>query len=138
MTCSHKQKVMLVRTHRHTHTHKEAAVKSNGPLQMKYVVPKTLRSTFTECTGKQAQFETQCIDMLLLCPAIPVKFPPFQIKKNAAYLPAGSFSDYLTALGLAWQPAKGGRGRRGDARRRRRVELARDEVLRSVCVHMHV
>lgn len=48
---------------------------------MKRVIATTLHSTFTECTGKQTQFETQCIDMLLLCPAIPVISPPFQIKK---------------------------------------------------------
>lgn len=48
---------------------------------MKRVIPTTLQSTFTKCTGKQAQFEIQCIDMLLLCPAIPVISPPFWIKK---------------------------------------------------------
>lgn len=104
---------------------------------MKRVIPTTLQSTFTKCTGKQAQFEIQCIDMLLLCPAIPVISPPFWIKKNAAYLPAGRFCDYLTSLSLAWQPAKGGRGRKGEARQRKRVELARDEVLSSVCVCAH-
>lgn len=71
--------------------------------------------------------------MLLLCPAIPAIFPPLR-KKLLHILPAGSLSDYLTALGLAWQPAKGGWGRRGDEIGRRREELARDEVLRSTHV----
>lgn len=71
--------------------------------------------------------------MLLLCPAIPAIFPPLR-KKLLHILPAGSLSDYLTALGLAWQPAKGGWGRRGDEIGRRREELARDEVLGSTHV----
>lgn len=59
---------------------------------------------------------------------------PFLSDYKKAYLPAGSFCDYLTSLGLVWQPAQEGWGGRGDARRRRRVELAMDEDLRSVCV----
>lgn len=69
------------------------------------------------------------------------------LEKLQHFMPAGSLSDYLTALGLAWQPVKGGWGRRGDERGRRREELARDEfvcecvcayVCKSVCVYPHV
>lgn len=77
--------------------------------------------------------------MLQLCPAIPAKFPPFQIKKKMLdILPAGSLSDYLTALGLSWQSVKEGWGRRGDKRGGKRVELTRDEVLLRTCVCMCV
>lgn len=59
------------------------------------------------------------IGMPLLCPAIPDIFPhpgeeekrkkKKQTKKKLLHiLPAGSLSDYLTAPGLAWQPAEGG------------------------------
>lgn len=44
----------------------------------------------------------------LSCPAIAAIFSPLREKKNKHILPAGSLSDYLTALGLAWQPVKGG------------------------------
>lgn len=79
------------------------------------------------------------IGMPLSCPAIPAISSPLQKKKkNKHILPAGSLSDYLTALGLAWQPVKGGWGRRRDERGRRREELARDEVHGSVCVFVYM
>lgn len=78
-TCSYKQQKADQDPWEHT---EEQLLNQNGPLQMKYVAQTTLHSTFTECTGKQAQFETQWIDMLLLCPVIAVIFPPCQIKKK--------------------------------------------------------
>lgn len=68
------------------------------------------------------------------CCVLPSLLYSLLSEKLQHILPAGSLSDYLTALGLAWQPAKGGWGRRRDERGRRRAELARDEVLESMRV----
>lgn len=112
----------------------------NGPLQMKYVILTIPHSTFPKCTGKQAKLVSTIsihIGMLQLCPAIPAKFPHFQIitKTSSWQNVCHFFFFYLTALGIAWQSVKEGWG---DKRGGKRVELTRDEVLQRICVCMCV
>lgn len=108
---------------------------------MKYVILTIPHSTFPECTQTNthkcilsAQYQYILACRCCVLPSLLYSLLSEKKKKLQHILPAGSLSDYLTALGLAWQPAKGGWGRRRDERGRRREELVRDEVLRSTRV----
>lgn len=91
----------------------------------------TQTNTHKHVLSAQYQYILACC-----CCVLPSLLYSLLSEKLQHILPAGSLSDYLTALGLAWQPAKGGWGRRGDERGRRREELARDVLLGSTCVRV--